>query len=101
MWSGRDRRDHRDHREMAEVRLRTMPLARAKQMLTAIGPCEARKPFLSAKHHPRHLPVVPVVSVAPAQAQVMRSGFAPFRPLARAFPCAAKMAAFPVSGGVP
>ena len=119
-WAGRDRRDHRDRRECGmgalarhvidqreanvarywPVRSKCCPpLASAERILPrrAIGQCEARKPFHGAKHHPRHLPVVPVVSVVPAQAPVARSGFAPFQPLVRAFPCAARMAAFPVS----
>ena len=103
-WAGRDRRDHRDRRECGmgalarhvidqreanvarywPVRSKCCPpLASAERILPrrAIGQCEARKPFHGAKHHPRHLPVVPVVSVVPAQALVMRSGL-------RAFPAA-------------
>ena len=48
-------------------------------------PVRSPQPFHSAKHHPRHFPVVPEVSEVPAQAPVTRSGFAPFQPPARAF----------------
>ena len=86
--AGRDLRDLQDLREAAGARLRAPPFARAKQMLPrpAIGLREARKPFSSAKHLPGTLPEVLEVPEVSAQAPSTRSGFAPSRPLARAFP---------------